>query len=478
MTELATEPRRAEKGRSLWQDAFRRLRKNRLAMVGLVVTIVVGASAILAPWISPAPPERQATQFKEQPPSFDSRWTIDSYMKFRLGEKSAYPFEASTKDRTRLELRIDPGKETRALVGIRGGRVVRLTVMGDMRSDPGFSVVAEAAEEGFYRVTSDNKAGEALPFRSLVVGEPVPPELADDKRDRRGFNVEVILKEKEFPSPVQLVVDFEHDRVTGIDLAGEPLEEREVRSWDVEEAWLDGERYEQRNLLGTDGLGRDLLSRILYGGRISLLIGLAATIVSLLIGVVYGATSGYAGGKVDAILMRIVDILYALPYMFLVILLLVFFGRNILILFVALGAVQWLDMARIVRGQVLSLKEKEFIEAARACGAGPIPIVFRHLIPNVMGVVVVYTTLTIPAVILQEAFLSFIGLKVEYQGHDLESWGALTDYGRQAMATDGSFANWWLLVFPAAVLAISLLCMNFLGDGLRDALDPRQKGRG
>ena len=218
------------------------------------------------------------------------------------------------------------------------------------------------------------------------------------------------------------------------------------------------------HLMGTDILGRDMLARVLYGGQISLLVGLVATLVSFLIGVTYGAVAGYFGGRIDNAMMRFVDVLYSLPYMFLVILLLVFFSRSILMLFVALGAVQWLTMARIVRGQVLSLKNQEFIESARAIGAGHRRIIFRHLIPNALGPIIVYATLTVPAVMLQEAFLSFLGLGVQ---PPRASWGVLVNEGSVVM---GFFP--WLVLFPGLALALTLFCLNFVGDGLRDALDP------
>lgn len=217
--------------------------------------------------------------------------------------------------------------------------------------------------------------------------------------------------------------------------------------------------------LGTDTLGRDLLARVLYGGRISLLVGLVATFVALVIGVTYGAVAGYAGGKVDAAMMRLVDILYALPFTIFVILLMVFFGRNIILLFVAIGASEWLTMARIVRGQVLSIKRMEYIEAARALGFGRRRIIFRHVIPNVLGPVIVYTTLTIPAVMLLEAFLSFLGLGVQ---PPMSSWGSLIKDGADKMEE-----YWWLLVFPGGIFSLTLFSLNFLGDGLRDALDVR-----
>jgi oligopeptide transport system permease protein len=237
------------------------------------------------------------------------------------------------------------------------------------------------------------------------------------------------------------------------------------------------QHYEEQNLdlgasspsaahwLGTDTLGRDLFARLLYGGRISLSVGLIATVVALAIGVTYGAAAGFSGGKTDIVMMRIVDILYALPFTIFVILLMVFFGRNIFLLFFAIGAVEWLTMARIVRGQVLSVKRMEFIEAARTLGFGRTRIIFRHIIPNVLGPVIVYTTLTIPSVMLLEAFLSFLGLGVQ---PPMSSLGVLIKNGADSMEE-----YWWLLVFPAAIFSLTLFSLNFLGDGLRDALDVR-----
>lgn len=217
--------------------------------------------------------------------------------------------------------------------------------------------------------------------------------------------------------------------------------------------------------LGTDTLGRDLFVRLLIGGRISIGVGLCATFVALTIGVAYGAIAGFFGGKTDAVMMRIVDIMYALPFTIFVILLMVFFGRNIVLLFVAIGAVEWLTMARIVRGQIMSLKRMEFIEAARSLGFGTRRIIFRHMIPNILGPIIVYTTLTIPAVMLLEAFLSFLGLGVQ---PPLSSWGVLIKDGAEKMEE-----FWWLLVFPGTVFSLTLFSLNFLGDGLRDALDVR-----
>ncbi|QEM80579.1 ABC transporter permease subunit [Halomonas binhaiensis] len=228
-----------------------------------------------------------------------------------------------------------------------------------------------------------------------------------------------------------------------------------------------GPTLEGFHLLGTDANGRDLLTRTLYGGQVSLSVALVATFVSLIIGVLYGAISGYVGGRVDSLMMRFVDIMYSLPFMFLVILLMVVFGRNIFLIYAAIGAVEWLDMARIVRGQTLSLKQREFVEAAHALGVKDGKVVTRHLIPNAIGPVIVYVTLTVPKVILLESFLSFLGLGVQ---EPLTSWGVLISEGTDMMQTSP-----WMLLVPSVFLALTLFCLNFLGDGLRDALDPKTR---
>ena len=244
--------------------------------------------------------------------------------------------------------------------------------------------------------------------------------------------------------------------------------------------WLSPFTYDQVNksdvwlpplanghLMGSDALGRDLLTRLLIGLRVSLAIGFVATFVSLVIGVAWGAVAGYVGGKLDEVMMRFVDVLYSLPFIFFVILLMVTFGSNIILIFVAIGAVEWLTMSRIVRGQTLTLKHKEFVEAARASGLNRGAIIARHIVPNLLGPVVVYVTLTIPAVILAESFLSFLGLGVQ---PPMASLGALIAGG----ASDMELAP-WLLIFPSIIMVTTLMSFNFIGDGLRDAIDPKDR---
>ncbi len=241
--------------------------------------------------------------------------------------------------------------------------------------------------------------------------------------------------------------------------------------------WISPYSYETQDLalgaappstahwLGTDTLGRDLFTRLLYGGRVSLMVGFLATAVALVIGVGWGLVAGYLGGKVDIVMMRIVDILYALPFTIFIILLMVLFGQNIYLLFLAIGAVEWLTMARIVRGQVLTIRHQEYIEAAITMGLPANRIMLHHVLPNVLGPIIVYTTLTIPNVILLESFLSFLGLGIQ---PPFSSWGILISTGVESMEEYP-----WLLLFPACVLSLTLFSLNFLGDGLRDALDPK-----
>ncbi len=235
--------------------------------------------------------------------------------------------------------------------------------------------------------------------------------------------------------------------------------------YEAQDLYLGATPPSSEHWLGTDVFGRDQLTRMLYGSRISLMVGLVATSVALLIGVTWGTIAGFFGGRIDAMMMRTVDVLYALPFAIFIILLTVVFGRSMILLFLAIGAVEWLTMARIVRGQVVSLRRQEFIEAAIAMGVNRWQIMRRHLVPNVLGPIIVYTTLTIPSVILLESFLSFLGLGIQ---PPQSSWGSLIKAGVETMEEYP-----WLLIYPGILLSLTLFSLNFLGDGLRDALDPR-----
>jgi oligopeptide transport system permease protein len=278
-------------------------------------------------------------------------------------------------------------------------------------------------------------------------------------------------------------ISISGDRVRVVLVGQRPIDERSLAYFDrsdlfgparVVEKTDEGRRLIvevpiERNyfFFGTDTNGRDLLTRTLFAGRISLSIGLLATFVALVIGVIYGATSGYLGGRVDMVMMRIVDVLYSLPFIFFVIMLVVFFGRNFILMFLAVGAVEWLDMARIVRGQTLSIKRQEYVQAAEALGVGTRGIIRRHIIPNTLGPVIVYMTLLVPKVILLESFLSFLGLGVQ---EPWSSWGVLIAEG--AKNIQGAA---FMLIYPSIFLIVTLFALNFIGDGLRDALDPRDR---
>lgn len=366
-----TEPQR---GRSLWDDAWARLKANRAAVASAALLALMVLACVVGPWLSPHP--------------FDAVYR--SYVKVPAS-LTPYP---------RAEA-IGPSLE-RAL------RRARVSV--------------EAWREEGGRVFVTVTSGRAI--------DPRTTRYLDRANDFAGARVEETSEDGQ----------------------------RMVLSAEVERLYF---------LFGTDANGRDLLTRTLIAGRISLTIGLLATLVALFIGVTYGAVSGYLGGRVDMMMMRVVDILYSLPFIFFVILLVVFFGRNFVLMFIAVGAIEWLDMARIVRGQTLSIKRQEYVQAAEALGVGPRGILRRHVVPNTLGPVVIYMTLMVPKVILLESFLSFLGLGVQ---EPMTSWGVLIAEG--ARNIQGAT---WMLIFPSLFLMATLFALNFIGDGLRDALDPKDR---
>jgi oligopeptide transport system permease protein len=309
----------------------------------------------------------------------------------------------------------------------------------------------------------------------------VPPSLSPYPReDEIKGSIDEALKR----ARVDLVAWSEQGGRVTLDVgSAKPIDERITRYLD-RTSTFDDTRVESRSqdglrmtmsarvarlyfLFGTDNTGRDLLTRTLIAGRVSLAIGVLAGFVAVFIGVLYGATAGFFGGRTDEIMMRIVDVLYSLPFIFLVIMLVVFFGRNFVLMFIGVGAVLWLEMARIVRGQTLSIKRHEYVEAARALGVSPAGILWRHVVPNTLGPVVIYMTLLVPHVIIYESFLSYLGLGVQ---EPLSSWGVLIAQGAKNIPSAT-----WLLIFPSLFLTSTLFALNFLGDGLRDALDPRDR---
>ncbi len=238
---------------------------------------------------------------------------------------------------------------------------------------------------------------------------------------------------------------------------------------DMIKAQLGSKESQRHYILGTDALGRDMLSRTIYGGRISMAIGLIGTVTALFIGILVGAIAGFRGGWLDNVLMRFVDILYGLPYMLIVIIMMAIMGRNVAILFIAIALVSWLTIARVVRGQVISLKSSEYVQAAITMGASPMHIIVRHLLPNTLGIIIAYATLSLPEFIMSESFLSFLGLGISAP---LASWGSLVSDGVKGMELYP-----WILLVPAIVMTVFLFAMNFLGDGVRDAFDPQSKNR-
>lgn len=399
-------------GVSLTQDAWRKLKRNRLAMISLVILISVAALAFLTPVLPLAPPDRDQTKLKLAAPS-----------------GPLFITQSTTED----------GKQHPDAFGLRQERIDELH-------------------------DRELKAREQV-ATALIAVERATDDQALDKAMKQ-------LKQA-------------NDRVD--DLVQRPYQELGYPNLGpVSRAMLRGRMHLFGDvtfgpIAGRDKLGRDILSRIFWGARVSLIVGVVATLVSLIIGVTYGAISGYLGGWVDDVMMRIVDVGYSIPFIFVVIFLITVLSEDsvketllaygidrITIFYLVVGAIYWLTMARVVRGQVLSLKNELFVEAARSIGASQLSIIFKHIVPNLFSVVIVYITLTIPRVILFEAFLSFLGLGVEPPD---VSWGLLANEGIQVITPVKIY--WWLILFPSLAIGMTLFALNFLGDGLRDAFDPR-----
>jgi len=431
------------KGTSLWADAWKRLRKNRAATISAGLLILITSLAlgyeVFARYVTGFVMEEQHGWVVPKPPGARS---VPSHY-YNTESAGVFAFE-------KIDTNQDGFLDTREIQ--EAYRRYEFSLI-DTNQDGKLSY-----DEYVRAPLSMASSGQFIP--DCAQWKMVKRSLAPIE-DRRVFdcdaNAEGFLEYENAGKLLDLVNSGEAQEI--------------INRWDAnDDDMLSREEYvglpvPRTNILGTDQLGRDLLTRTVYGARISLAVGFLATIVSFIIGVSWGATAGFFGGKIDNVMMRIVDIMYGLPFMFLVILLMVVFGQKIFLLFLALGAIQWLTMARIVRGQVISLKNQEFVEAARTIGVSSPGIIFKHLIPNALGPIIVYATLTVPAVMLEEAFLSFLGLGVQAPQ---TSWGALISEGRQLMETAP-----WLIIYPGLALAVTLLALNFLGDGLRDALDPQ-----
>lgn len=428
---LRAEKAALEKGTSLWADAGKRLLKNKAALAGAFVVAFMGIAAL----------------------SFDL--ISEHVTRFRFDEQhlSSQPKPVGARSVPETHFRVDAQmKQHFALIDAdQNGKIERDELAAAMRMgefntldlDESGYLSAPELDEAPINLIRNNAAETLRIFDEDGDGQLSPEEAASAELTE-------VMPRSEARFFIRKFDTDQDDALSPSEFPGLPLAET--------------------HYFGTDELGRDMLTRVVMGARVSLLVGFIATLVSFIIGVVWGATAGFLGGKVDNAMMRFVDVMYGLPFMFLVILLMVIFqdmpsDQKLYLLFMALGAVQWLTMSRIVRGQVISLKNREFVEAARAIGVGKRKIIFRHLIPNALGPIIVYVTLTVPAVMLEEAFLSFLGLGVQAP---YASWGSLAAEGAKA------FREYpWLIIFPGSALAVTLLSLNFFGDGLRDALDPQ-----
>ena len=435
-------------GDTIWP----RFRADRWAMSCLVLAGVVVVLCVLAPWIAPSP--ETLRPWLDATPPMSRHPDVILVERFAVGEAGTMAPSAR-----HIELDVASGSEImyrcvlkRGVLELRGPDARPL----DHLDVPANAVVVGSEGDVGLATASIITAGSAPPAWLVTTAQPV-----------RYLRIAS-------PGPMQhWVIERGNDGlVSHIACDGTAVDKPvELRGERVQAVRVDGKPLTALHLLGTDQQGRDLWARVLHGGRLSLLVGLVATSVSLLIGVLYGAIAGYRGGRTDAAMVGAINVLDAVPFLFLVILLMTVSGRSLIVFFAALGAVQWLTTARIVRAQVLSLASSEFVLAARSSGLPSSRIIIHHLIPNCLGPVLVFAALTIPAVIMEESFLSFIGLGVQQDGRPLDSWGSLVGQGMTALGSNGNRS--WLLIAPAVAMTGTLLALNLVGDGLRAALDPR-----
>ncbi len=461
---MKDENRIIQKSFSPTRLAFMRLMKHRLALFGLFLVVAVSTTVILVPLFYGESPKLTRVWLGANPPGFThpdcSRNNI-----FNLGAVAETTTPLKGIKNLIFETRTLRKKEIR--VKLRHGKVSSIAFTDGARLVNKLETPALKGE--LFRLNNDGTKGELLKQNfNLEKNTPPPVGLFD-----KGSRVLMLLLIEADQEATQCIVALNNSVVTSITerKGGKEasVETLVIKGRDIIKVTADGKEQTVKHLLGTDKLGRDLFTRILYGGRISLLVGIVATLVSILVGLSYGAIAGYFGGLADSIMMRAVDILYGLPFIFLVILLMTLFERSLILFFVALGLVQWLTVARIVRGQILSLRESEFVEAAKMSGATSRKIIFLHLLPHTIGPVIVYTTLTIPLIILEESFLAYIGLGIEGAS---DSLGSLVEQGVRMLGDAGE--NWWLLLCPALTMIFILFGMNCLGDGLRDSFDPKK----
>jgi oligopeptide transport system permease protein len=403
------------KGVSLYRDAWRRLKKNKMAIAGLIIVVLYSLLSLFTPILPIYSYKEQQMDHIHLPPSLTLTAGRQMY------------------DRKVNELSVLAAKEGRVEWTEEDRRTIEEGV--------------EAAREEYTAPSSAE--GEKLTRKEKDAIADVERRLTQERRDIAVAEGRVLLNDEER----QVLADLQRR----IDTETEVFNGKEKKI------------HDRKYLFGTDYLGRDMLARTIWGGQMSIAIGLVGALTSVFIGLFFGAIAGYVGGKTDYLIMRVVDIIYSMPYMMLVIILMALFGRNIVLMFVALSLVSWLTVARVVRGQIISLKNSEYVEAARSMGASPARIIFRHLVPNTFGIIIVYTTLRVPSFIQMEAFLSFLGLGISAP---YASWGSLI-----GDAVEGMNAYPWRLFFPAAAMTIFLFAMNFLGDGLRDAFDPQSKNK-